>query len=84
VLSTIAEKTGGEAFFPARLADVTKICVSIAEDIRKQYTLGFPGAEDGQYHRIRLTAKSSKFGALTVHTRAGYIAVKPSKPAVEK
>jgi Ca-activated chloride channel homolog len=84
VLSTIAEKTGGEAFLPEHLSDVTKICVGIAEDIRKHYTLGFPGAEDGQYHRIRLTAKSPKFGALTVHTRAGYIAAKPSKPAVEK
>jgi Ca-activated chloride channel homolog len=84
VLLTIAEKTGGEAFFPGQLADVTKICVGIAEDIRRQYTLGFPGAEDGQYHRIRLTAKSPKFGMLTVHTRAGYIAAKPSKPAVQK
>ncbi len=81
VLSKIAEKTGGEAYFPEQLGDVTKICVGIAEDIRQQYTLGFPGAEDGQYHRIRLAAVSPKYGALTVHTRSGYFAAKPSVAA---
>lgn len=79
VLSRIAEQTGGSAFFPKELADVTKICVSIAEDIRRQYTLGFPGAEDGQYHRIRVTAKGTKHGPLQVQTRAGYFANKSSR-----
>jgi Ca-activated chloride channel homolog len=78
VLSEIAEKTGGGAFFPNQLAGIADLCAGIAEDIRKQYTLGFPGAEDGLYHRIRLTAKSPKNGPLNVHTRAGYIAPKAS------
>ncbi len=76
-LSKIAEKTGGEAFFPEQLGDVTKMCVGIAEDVRRQYTLGFPGAEDGQYHRIRLTAAGPEYGDLAVHTRSGYYAAKP-------
>ena len=78
VLSKIAEETGGQAFFPGQLSEVTNICVTIAKEIRSQYTLGFPGAEDGQYHRIRVTATDIKSGPLEVHTRAGYFAIKPS------
>ena len=76
VLTRIAEATGGQAYFPQQVADTTRICVGIAEDIRRQYTLGFPGAEDGKYHRIRVTAKDPRYGPLAVHTREGYIAFK--------
>jgi VWFA-related protein len=76
VLSKIADETGGQAFFPGQLRDVTNICVAIAREIRSQYTLGFPGAEDGQYHRIRVAANDVKSGPLEVHTRAGYLATK--------
>lgn len=78
VLSKIALQTGGQAFFPQQVDDATRICVRIAEDIRQQYTVGFPGAEDGQYHRIRITASDPKLGALKVQTRDGYTATKPS------
>ena len=77
VLSTIAQQTGGEVFLPSNVNDVNKICVSIAKEIREEYTLGFPGAEDGQYHRIRVTVKDPQHTGLEVHTREGYIASKP-------
>jgi Ca-activated chloride channel homolog len=73
-LSKLGQETGGEAFFPDQLSDVTKICVRIAEEIRKQYALGFRGVDDGRYHRIRVTAKDPRYGPLEVHTRAGYLA----------
>jgi VWFA-related protein len=76
-LKQLAEVTGGEAFFPAAVADVVQICQRIAHEVRQQYTLGFPGANDGKYHRIRVTAKDAKHGKLDVHTRAGYFAVTP-------
>jgi VWFA-related protein len=76
LLAHIAEVTGGESFIPAALADTTKICVEIAADIRRQYTLGFAGAQDGQYHQIEVTAMDPRRGALKVHTRPGYFAVK--------
>jgi Ca-activated chloride channel family protein len=75
-LTKLAEQTGGKAFFSGQVSDVTKICVDIAREIRIQYTLGFPGAEDGQYHRIRVTATDPKSGPLDVHTRGGYFAIK--------
>jgi len=84
VLQKIAEQTGGEAFFPKQVSDVTATCVKIAQDIREQYTLGFPGADDGQYHRIRLTVKDPNYGPLEAHTRSGYIANRPSTPGAQK
>jgi Ca-activated chloride channel homolog len=78
VLATIAQQTGGEVFLPGEASDVNKICVSIAKEIREEYTLGFPGAQDGQYHRIRLAVKDPQHSRLEVHTRGGYVASKPS------
>jgi Ca-activated chloride channel family protein len=76
VLTQFAEVTGGEAYFPPNVTETTNIAVDIARVIRRQYTLGFAGAEDGNYHRIKVTAQDPKDGSLVVHTRAGYFAVK--------
>ena len=80
VLSKIAQETGGEAFFPKQVADVTTICLRTAAEIRQQYLLAFSGGiEDGGYHHIRLTVKDPKYGSLLVQTRSGYIAGKPAE-----
>jgi VWFA-related protein len=75
-LSQLAELTGGKAYFPSELKDVGKVCVDIARDIRLQYTLGVEGPEDGQYHRIRVTARDPRNGELEVRTRTGFFAPK--------
>ena len=77
VLAKFAGLTGGKAFFPKELRDATSTCVTIARDIRQQYTLGFEGAEDGDYHRIQINASHPNFPSLKVLTRAGYLAPNP-------
>lgn len=77
-LKSIAEQTGGEAYFPTQVSETQAICVRIARDIREEYTIGFPGAEDGQFHHIKLTVLDSTHGPLQVHTRNGYLASPPS------
>lgn len=84
LITKIAEQTGGQAYFPEAIPDVTRICIRIADDIRKQYTLGFHGAEDGEYHRLRVTAKDVARGPLEAKTRAGYIANRPSKGSAQR
>ncbi len=80
VLSKIAQDTGGEAFFPTQIADITTICLGTAGEIRQQYVLAFnSGVEDGAYHRIRLTVSDPKYGSLQVQTRLGYIARQPAE-----
>jgi len=77
LLTEFAEFTGGKAFFPSELKDVTDTSIQIAGVIRRQYTLGFDGQGDGEYHRIRITAQSQTYGDLEVRTRAGYFAPRP-------
>ena len=77
VLARIADVTAENPSSAGGLADTTRICEEIAADVRRQYTLGFAGAEDGQYHEIEVTASDPKRGPLKVHTRPGYFAVKP-------
>ncbi len=77
ILKELSEATGGKAFFPSDASEIPRVCLTIGRDIRNQYTLGFNGAQDGRYHRIRLTAQDPARGPLQVHTRDGYMSEKP-------
>lgn len=79
VLRRLAKTTGGEAYFPARLAEVVGTCERIARDIRHQYTIGYaPTAamRPGAFRAVRVAAQSSGNGQLLVRARIGYIATK--------
>ncbi len=81
MLKQLAKATGGEAFLPESLADVTPVCERIARDIRNQYTLVYVptnGRQDGTYRVIQVKAGAKDRGRLLVRTRAGYYA--PLKP----
>jgi len=80
VLSRLAKATGGQAFFPGRLA-VEEICERIAQDIRNQYTIGYLStntARPGSYREIQVTAKAAGRSRLFVRTRSGYVSAKES------
>jgi VWFA-related protein len=84
VLKRLAQATGGEAFLPGEIGEVTAICERIARDIRHQYTIGYvPGnaARDGSYRAIRVLARTSGQGKLSVRTRTGYIAAREPRIA---
>ena len=56
VLKRLARQTGGLAYMPEDLKQVTSICSQIARDIRNQYTVGYSSAKasaDSAYHQIR-------------------------------
>ncbi|MGZ4731038.1 MAG: VWA domain-containing protein [Terriglobales bacterium] len=76
-LLTIAERTGGIAFFPRTLDEVDAISSTVARDIRNQYTIGYkpttPRTVSG-YRTIRVDARAPGHGKLTVRTRSGYYA----------
>jgi len=80
-LRKLAQETGGRAFFPRRLDAVLSVSQQIAQDIRNQYTIAYSPANPGQgksYRSIKVTARSSTWGKLTVRTRAGYYSSTPS------
>ncbi len=74
-LQTIAERTGGIAFFPKNLEEVDEISRTVAHDIRTQYTIGYKPTNPksaGGYRTIRVEAHAKGHGKLSVRTRSGY------------
>jgi Ca-activated chloride channel homolog len=76
-LETIAERTGGIAYFPHTLDEVDAISSNVARDIRNQYTIGYKPTTPksvGGYRTIRVDARAHGYSKLTVRTRSGYYA----------
>lgn len=80
VLTELAEATGGLAYFPDNLEQVTPVCEQVAREIRNQYTLGYyPSntARDGSFRALQVQVIPPKGrGKLSVRTRTGYYAPK--------
>jgi Ca-activated chloride channel family protein len=76
VLERIAEATGGRAFFPFQMRDVSDAFLSIQEELRSQYAVAYKPANfaaDGRYRTIEILAQER---GLKVRTRKGYYAPK--------
>ncbi len=83
LLKRLAEVTGGLAFFPSELGQVSNICARIARDIRNQYTIGYSPSKPampGEFRSIRVTASAPHHGNLVVRTRTGYRVGSEPKP----
>jgi VWFA-related protein len=76
VLERIAEATGGRAFFPFQIRDVSDAFASIQDELRSQYAMSYRPADlvaDGHFRTIEILAQQKAFH---VRTRKGYYAPK--------
>ncbi len=76
VLERIAEATGGRAFFPFQMREMSDAFLSIQEELRSQYAVSYKPANfiaDGRYRTIEVVAQER---GLKVRTRKGYYAPK--------
>jgi VWFA-related protein len=76
-LERIADATGGRAFFPFQMREVSDSFLSIQEELRSQYAVAYKPANfvaDGRYRTIEIFAQDRN---LKVRTRRGYYAPKP-------
>jgi VWFA-related protein len=74
VLQQLADATGGRAFFPYKMKDVTHSFASIEDELRSQYIVSYKPADfdaDGRYRSIQITALKKD---LQVRARKGYYA----------
>jgi len=74
VLEDLASATGGRAFFPYKMKDITNSFASIEDELRSQYDVSYKPADfsaDGRYHSIEITALKKD---LQVRARRGYYA----------
>jgi Ca-activated chloride channel family protein len=82
LLRRIAQASGGEAYFPKELSEVTGISLQIASDIRTRYTIGYVpvrSVERGSLRKISVNASTPNGHKLVVHTRTGYV-LPPNRP----
>jgi VWFA-related protein len=80
-LDTLAEASGGFAYYPKDLAEVQTTTPQIAHEIRNQYILAYsPTNEelDGSFRKIKVEVKGTGRGS-TVRTRTGYYATPTGK-----
>jgi Ca-activated chloride channel homolog len=76
VLQRIADATGGRAFFPFQIRDVSDAFVSIQDELRSQYAMAYKPADftaDGRFRTIEISTQEK---GLKVRTRKGYYAPK--------
>lgn len=72
-LESLAQTTGGEAFFPKNLSQVDSITRAVAQDIRSQYTMTYASNQPGTgYRALRVDVKDKKLKHLSVRARTGY------------
>ncbi len=74
VLEDLAFATGGRAFFPYKMKDITRSFAAIEEELRSQYAVSYKLPDfdaDGRYHSIEITAVKKD---LQVRARRGYYA----------
>lgn len=75
VLKFLAAETGGVAFFPFKVEDLSQSFANIANELRHQYNLYYrpePVKTDGSYQEINVRVKGQK--GLVVRARKGYYA----------
>jgi Ca-activated chloride channel homolog len=74
VLQQLADATGGRAFFPFRMKDVTHSYAAIEDELRSQYVVSYKPADfdaDGRYRSIEISSLKKD---LQVRARRGYFA----------
>jgi VWFA-related protein len=74
VLEDLASATGGRAFFPYKMKDITRSFAAIEDELRSQYAVSYKPSDfdpDGRYRSIQITALKKD---LQVRTRRGYFA----------
>ena len=79
VLRYFAEETGGVAFFPFKVQDLSQSFENISNELRHQYNVLYrpePMKTDGLYHKVDIKVKGRK--ELVVRARKGYYAPKGS------
>ena len=74
VMRTLAQETGGRAFFPARIDDLNGVYTQIADELASQYTLGYTSKNqrrDGAWRNLVIRVSRP---SITPRTKKGYFA----------
>jgi Ca-activated chloride channel family protein len=77
VMRQLAQETGGRAFFPARIEDLSGVYAQIADELSSQYTIGYTSKNqirNGAWRRVIVQVARPN---ATSRTKKGYYAPTP-------
>jgi VWFA-related protein len=77
VMRTLAQETGGRAFFPLKIEDLAGAYAQIADELASQYTIGYTSGNqrrDGAWRRVVVQVSRPN---ITPRTKKGYYAPTP-------
>lgn len=80
LLTQLANASGGKAFFPDTVKECERVCISIAQELRQQYAIGYyprPKLQDGSWRtvQVQLHLPEQLYDqGLMARARAGYYA----------
>jgi Ca-activated chloride channel homolog len=80
-LDALTNESGGMSFYPKTVAEVDKIALQVAHEIRNQYTIAYSPtvqAMDGSFRQIKVVVNGP--GHPQVRTRSGYFATPDDQP----
>jgi len=73
-MRTLAQETGGRAFFPAKIDDLVGVYAQIADELASQYTIGYTSGNqrrDGAWRRVVVQVARP---SITPRAKKGYYA----------
>jgi len=76
-MRTLAQETGGRAFFPAKIEDLAGVYSQIADELASQYTIGYSSGNqrrDGAWRRVVVQVSRPN---ITPRAKKGYYAPTP-------
>jgi Ca-activated chloride channel homolog len=85
LLSALARESGGQAYFPSGLGELSKLYDRIAHELRSQYNIGYVSSnagQDGSWRQILVMAPQRD--GLMIRHRLGYYAVQDAPPPKAK
>jgi Ca-activated chloride channel family protein len=77
VLQTIADVTGGAAFFPSSIKELDQIYERVVAEVRAQYTIGYQSTNDrsdGAWRKVEVRIAPRLGRDIRVRARRGYFA----------
>lgn len=83
-MKAFAKETGARAFFPAEITELAGVYGTIAEELSKQYAIGYSSKNpkrDGAFRRV--VVRIADHPGVHVRTRAGYQSPRPERASSE-
>ena len=79
LLNTLAQETGGRAFFPKKVKELQDAVATITRELRTQYVISYQSSNasrDGKFRKVQVKVNDSATGGAkrSIHTRTGYFA----------